>query len=52
MSPEKEMNLKLYHAIYYFRCKGYLSAVDILKEINASGINIKNCETIKIEFID
>ena len=46
--------LKMHQALYYYRIKGYLTAVDILKEISASNASgkIGKSETLKKFFFD
>lgn len=45
-------NLKLHQALYFYKVKGYLSAVDILKEIFIAkeGGQIANSEQLKTQF--
>ena len=43
--------MKLNHALYYFKVKGYLSAVDIIREIGHMRGKISKSEIIKKELI-
>ena len=48
----QDATLKLHQALYFFKSKGYLSAVDILREVAASSSQSKigNSEQLKSQF--